>query len=70
VHALPRRLDFHGAELAVVDKELAVETLADPVVARLITIPRLDAVAGVTIVAAVGDFHRFLDADRLVAYVG
>jgi hypothetical protein len=34
-----RQLDFHGGELAVVDKELAVEALADPVVARLMTIP-------------------------------
>ena len=70
VQALLRQLDFHGAELAVVDKELAVEALADPVVARLMTIPGVDAIAGMAIVAAVGDFHRFPDADRLVAYVG
>ena len=68
--ALLRQLDFHGGELAVVDKELAVEALADPVVARLMTIPGVDAIAGIAIVAAVGDFHRFADADRLVAYVG
>jgi transposase len=47
-----------------------VEALADPVVARLITIPGVDAIAGMAIVAAVGDFYRFPDADRLVAYVG
>jgi transposase len=70
VQALLRQLDFHGAELAVVDKELAVEALSDPVVARLMTIPGVDAIAGMAIVAAVGDFHRFPDADRLVAYVG
>ena len=70
VQALLRQLDFHGSELAVVDKELAVEALADPVVARLMTIPGVDAIAGMSIVAAVGDFHRFADADRLVAYVG
>jgi hypothetical protein len=70
VHALPRQLDFHGAELAVVDKQLAVEARTDPVVARLMTIPGVDAIAGVAIVAAIGDFHRFADADRLVAYVG
>ena len=70
VQALLRQLDFHGSELAVVDKELAIEALADPAVARLMTIPGVDAIAGISIVAAVGDFYRFPDADRLVAYVG
>ena len=70
VQALLRQLDFHGAELAVVDNELAVEALTDPVLARLMTIPGVDAIAGMAIVAAVGDFYRFPDADRLVAYVG
>ena len=46
VHALLRQLDFHGDELAVVDKELAIEALDDPVVARLMTIPGVDAIAG------------------------
>ena len=70
VHALLRQLDFHGQELAVVDRELAVVAFADPRVARLMTIPGVDAIAGVSIVAAVGDFARFGDPDRLVAYVG
>ena len=70
VHALLRQLDFHGADLAVVDRQLAVEALTDATVARLITIPSVDAIAGISIVAAVGDFHRFDDPDRLVAYVG
>src|SRR5881392_2595625 len=30
VAALLRQLDFHGAELAVVDRELAIEALGDP----------------------------------------
>jgi transposase len=70
VQALLRQLDFHGSELAVVDKELAVEALADPMVARLMTIPGVDAIAGISIVAAVGDFTRFDDPNKLVAYVG
>jgi len=70
VQALLRQLDFHGTELAVVDKELAIEALTDPRVARLMTIPGVDAIAGISIVAAVGDFARFADPDRLVAYVG
>lgn len=70
VAALLRQLDFHGSELAIVDRELAVEALADPVVARLMTIPGVDAIAGISIVAAIGDFTRFDDPDKLVAYVG
>jgi len=70
VKALLRQLDFHGSELAIVDKELALEALSDPMVARLMTIPGVDAIAGISIVAAVGDFSRFDDAARLVAYVG
>jgi transposase len=42
---LLRQLDFPGGELAVVDRELAVKALADPVVARLMTIPGVDAIA-------------------------
>ena len=70
VQALLRQLDFHAHEFALVDKELAEEALADPRVARLMTIPGVDAIAGISIVAAVGDFSRFDDPDKLVAYVG
>jgi transposase len=67
---LLRQLDFHGHELAIVDKELAVEALRDPAVARLMTIPGIDAITGISIVAAVGDFTRFDDPNKLVSYVG
>ncbi|HOC14621.1 MAG TPA: IS110 family transposase [Propionicimonas sp.] len=70
VAALLRQLDFAGQELHRVDRELAVEALADPVVARLMTIPGIDAIAGISIVAAVGDFTRFDDPDKLVCYLG
>jgi transposase len=70
VAALLRQLDFHGSEMAIVDKELAIEALADPMVGRLMTIPGVDAIAGMAIVAAVGDFTRFDDPNKLVAYVG
>ena len=70
VAALLRQLDFHDQELKVVDHELAVEAVGDPIVARLMTIPGVDATAAVAILAAVGDFSRFTGADKLVAYVG
>jgi hypothetical protein len=70
VQALLRQLDFHGNELKLVDTDLAKEAIADPVVARLMTIPGVDAIAAISILAAVGDFSRFTDPDKLVAYVG
>lgn len=70
VDALIRQLDFHGEELDVVDRELAVEAIDDPMVARLMTIPGVDVIVALSVVAAVGDFHRFPSADKLVSYVG
>jgi transposase len=34
------------------------------------TIPGIDMIVAISIVAAHGDFHRFASADGLVAYVG
>jgi hypothetical protein len=39
-------------------------------VARLMTVPGIDVTVAVAIVAAVGDFSRFEDPNRLVAYLG
>jgi transposase len=68
--ALLRQLDFHGEELKLVERELASEALDDPVVRRLMTIPGVDAIAAISIVAAVGDFSRFTSPDKLVSYFG
>lgn len=70
VTALVRQLDFHGDELKEVDAELAVEALDDPVVARLMTVPGIDSIVALSIVAAVGDFGRFSSPDKLVSYLG
>lgn len=70
VDALVRQLDFHGEELAAVDAELVIEAVDDPVVARLMTIPGVDAIVAMSVVAAVGDFSRFTSADKLVSYIG
>lgn len=70
IEALMRQLDFLGEELALADRELAAEALADPVVRRLMTIPGVDAVVALSVVAAVGDFGRFSSSDKLVAYLG
>jgi len=64
------QLDFYGHELAEVERRLATEALDDPIVRRLMTIPGVDAMTAVTVLAAVGDFHRFTGADKLVSYLG
>ena len=55
-NALLRQLDFHGDELKIVDRELAVEALEDPVVKGLMTIPGVDSIVAMSVIAAVGDF--------------
>ena len=69
--ALLRQLDFHGEELALVDAELARRgAWRREDVRRLMTIPGVDAIVAISIVAAVGDFTRFRTPDKLVAYLG
>lgn len=70
IDALLRQLDFHGEELAAVERDIAIEAIDDPVVARLMTVPGIDVAVAVSIVAAVGDFSRFEDPNRLVSYLG
>jgi transposase len=70
VEALLRQLDFHGDELAAVERDIAIDALDDLVVARLMTIPGVDVTVAVSVVAAVGDFSRFSSPDKLVAYLG
>jgi transposase len=70
VGALLRQLDFYGCELAEVERRLAAEALDDPVVRRLMTIPGVDAMTAVTVLAAVGTSTAFDSADKLVSYLG
>ena len=55
-------LEVQGGPTAV------AEALGDKVVARLMTIPGVDALTAISIVAAVGDFHRFDNPGKLVSY--
>ncbi|MCP4304790.1 MAG: IS110 family transposase, partial [bacterium] len=70
VDALLRQLEFHGTELDGVERDIAVEAIDDPVVARLMTVPGIDVAVAISILAAVGDFSRFDDPNRLVSYLG
>ena len=70
VEALLRQLDFHGQELRIIDAELGRVALEREEVKRLMTIPGVDATVALSIVAAVGDFHRFPRPEQLVSYLG
>src|SRR6201987_328607 len=69
VEALLRQLDFHGQELRIIDAALGRIALEQEEVKRLMTIPGVDATVALSIVAAVGDFHRFSAPGRLVSYL-
>ncbi len=70
VAALLRQLEFHGGELAEIERDIAIEAIDDPVVARLMTVPGIDVAVAISVVAAVGEFSRFDDPNRLVSYLG
>ncbi len=70
VEALLRQLDFHGQELRIIDASLGRIGIESEEVKRLMTIPGVDATVALSIVAAVGDFHRFPRPEQLVSYLG
>jgi transposase len=70
VNAGLRQLDFLGGELAQIDGVVAQQVLDDPDVRRLMTIPGIDVITATTLVAVIGDIHRFPTARHLVGYLG
>ena len=52
------------------DKEIAVDSLDDRSIARLITITGVNLTVAAGIVAAIGDVHRFSSPQKLVSYFG
>ncbi len=65
-----REYDRLSEDLKVVERELARDARADPNVTRLMTIPGIDMVVAVGLMAAIGPVERFAGPDRLVAYLG
>lgn len=65
-----REYDRLTDDLRVVERELARDALANPNVKRLMTIPGIDMVVAVGLMAAIGPIERFSGPDRLVAYLG
>jgi transposase len=65
-----REYDRLSEDLRVVERGLARDALADLNVKRLMTIPGVDMVVAVGLIAAIGPVERFAGPDRLVAYLG
>jgi transposase len=65
-----REYERLSEDLKVVERELAREARADANVTRLMTVPGIDMVVAVGLIAAIGPVARFAGPDRLVAYLG
>src|SRR3712207_1410948 len=65
-----REYDRLGEDLRVVERELARDARAVPNVTRLMTIPGIDMVVAIELIAAIGPIARFTGPERLVAYLG
>lgn len=53
-----------------IERDIARVALSDPNVKRLMTIPGIDVVVAVGLMAAIGTIERFETPDKLVAYIG
>ncbi len=65
-----RLLEALQSELRAADAELARLGRPDPAVARLLTIPGVDAAVALGVLATIGDIGRFPSPQRLVSYLG
>jgi transposase len=65
-----REFDRLGEDLKVIERDLARSALADEAAQRLMTIPGVDMIVALTIVAAIGEVGRFDRPEKLVSYLG
>jgi transposase len=65
-----RELDRLGEDLAILDREIAEGALDDGAVKRLMTITGVKLTVAASIMAAIGDIHRFDHPGKLVSYFG
>jgi transposase len=65
-----RGLDLAGEELHAVDADLARAAQPSSAVRHLLTIPGVDAIVAVGLLAAIGDVHRFRTSTKLIGYLG
>jgi transposase len=65
-----REFDRLGEDLKIIERNLARSALGNEGVKRLMTIPGVDMVVALAIVAAIGDVGRFEQSQKLVSYLG
>jgi transposase len=65
-----REYDRLSDDLCVVERDLARHALADQDAKRLMTIPGIDMVVALGMLAAVGEVSRFVCPEHLVSYLG
>jgi transposase len=65
-----RQIAFLDAEIAEVERLIALDALQWPDVKRLMTVPGVNVIVAATFLAAVGDIGRFASARKLVGYLG
>jgi transposase len=71
--AIKRHLEEYDRQTEAqrqVERDIAAVALEDADVRRLMTIPGIDMVVAVGVMAAIGRIDRFATADHLVAYIG
>src|ERR1700758_2801639 len=65
-----REFDRLTDDLKAIERDLAQSALADERVKRLMTIPGIDMVVALALIAAIGDVERFAKPGQLVGYLG
>jgi transposase len=65
-----REFDRLTDDLKTIERDLAQSALADERVTRLITVPGIDMVVALALVAAIGKIKRFAKPEQLVGYLG
>jgi transposase len=63
-------LEALGAVIAAQDAETTHRAAADPIVQRLMTVPGVGPIVGLTFRAVIDDVTRFADAQQCTAYLG
>jgi transposase len=70
VEACLRHIAFLDAEIAEVERVIALDALDWPDVRRLLTVPDVNVIVAATFLAAVGDIRRFPTSRQIVGYLG
>jgi transposase len=65
-----RHISFLDAEIAEVERVIALDALDWPDVRRLMTVPGVNVIVAATFLAAVSDIRRFPTSRQLVGYLG